>query len=51
MNKEYIKKRIENKGYKVTECMNGRILISSKTLSRIFDSYNQIARYFGWRNK
>lgn len=51
MKTEDIKKRIEKKGYKVSECMNGKIVLTTKWTTRIFESYNQIATYFGWRTK
>ena len=51
MKTEDIKKKIEKKGYKVSECMNGHIVLTTKYMTRVFESYNQIACYLGWRNK
>lgn len=51
MKTEDIKKRIEKKGYKISECTNGKIVLTTKWIIRVFETYNQIATYFGWRSK
>ena len=40
MRKDDIRKRLEKMGYKVTTIINGKILISNRRISRVFDSLN-----------